>query len=64
MRSGPFAVDSAMMRFAVLSRLMSVARNSVERTARDSTEAMMMVAMNTPAILTPSGRSMMLSIVV
>lgn len=55
---------SARKRRAAASAAMPWTRSSVERMTRETSEVTMMVPMNQDAILTPSGRSMMLAMVV
>ena len=56
--------QSRMKRSAMASSLTSVTRSSKARVSRDSSETVRMAAMKTAAILTPSGRSTMLAMVV
>ena len=53
-----------MKRRAVSSRSTLVTRSSVARVTREISEVARIAAMKNEAILTPSGRSMMLAIVV
>ena len=55
---------SRMKSCAVGSNVTLVARSSKERANREARETAMIAAMKIAAILTPSGRSMMLAIVV
>jgi hypothetical protein len=64
MRTSPVAAVAWRKRRAVSSRWTSVTRSSVARVTREISEVARIAAMKNEAILTPSGRSMMLAIVV
>jgi hypothetical protein len=64
MRTSPLAAASSTKRRAVLSSSTLVPRSSVARVTREISEVTRMAAMKNEAILTPSGRSMMLAMVV
>ena len=64
MRTSPVAAADWRKRRAVSSRWTSVTRSSVARVTREISEVARIAAMKNEAILTPSGRSMMLAIVV
>jgi hypothetical protein len=64
MRTSPVAAAAWRKRRAVASRWTSVTRSSVARVTREISEVARIAAMKNEAILTPSGRSMMLAIVV
>ena len=64
MRTSPVAAAASRKRRAVSSRWTSVTRSSVARVTREISEVARIAAMKNEAILTPSGRSMMLAIVV
>ena len=57
-------VRSARKPSATGSTWMAVTRSSVTRSTRDSSDVVMIAAMNRAAIFTPSGRSMTLAMVV
>ena len=61
---GPWAASAATKASAVSSSATWVVRSSVLRSAREVNDAATMVAMKKEAILMPSGRSMMLAMVV
>ena len=62
-RIGP-APASCMKRRAVSSGSTDCTRSSVDRSTREMSDVTMIVTMNQEAILTPSGRSTMLTMVV
>ena len=64
MRISPSSASSRMKSSAVTSRVTLVARNWNERPMRETIETTRMPRMNSVAMRRPSGRSMMLSIVV